>query len=551
MFHRTCEAVGDPVRDLIPPRPLPPFGRHAPLLDSLYCRHFFWLLEIMLRLQFRDPRKFGSRRLVIRILRHELPPHGEVQDRLAQGLDLVGARCQRCQRIEGEAGGDLEGFGIGSDEAGEARRRQPVAHRLAAHPLRRYGGRADGRLCYRRATPPSGTGPTGPCTACLSQLALAHFARGAVMSNLDEWARGKGFGEFCDVRTRTKIADVVPPESTCGIYILEFANGESYIGQSRRIPRRFVEHKRNHADIVRIAWKPVPPPNQDEEERRLVRECEEDGFLTRDKALADNPMGTADLNEVVTPDEQKSWLDSDVLHWDVGERYDDERTRRKNEKKFEKVRCGDDGVTEAQEFAYEIALLKAYICGCIPFPGRTEFRFWSLSVLSTKWQGFQTYYRINIGNQEVFALGYINDEELSGVLRTYVYASKKVIIDLIGRDKFPFLILSPSPWQAGGWNQIQVNIESIQHGLALLHIPLFRKACKTFNLAMMRKRKSLWAKSHCFQVVDRVVAAPPPRYAEGGMLLDSLTGELTNQPCDLSWEELATGVAPAASSSAT
>ena len=51
-------------------------------------------------------------------------------------LDLVGARGEGRQRVEGEAGVGLEGFGIGRVEAGEARRRQPVAHRLAACPRR-------------------------------------------------------------------------------------------------------------------------------------------------------------------------------------------------------------------------------------------------------------------------------------------------------------------------------------------------------------------------------------------------------------------------------
>ena len=50
--------------------------------------------------------------------------------------DLVGARGERRQRVEDEAGVGLEGFGIGRVEAGEARRRQPVAHRLAACPRR-------------------------------------------------------------------------------------------------------------------------------------------------------------------------------------------------------------------------------------------------------------------------------------------------------------------------------------------------------------------------------------------------------------------------------
>ena len=78
----------------------------------------------------------SRRRFVVRVLRHELAAHGEVEDGLAQLLDLVGARGERRQRVEREAGVVLEGFGIGRVEAGEARRRQPVARRLPLRPRR-------------------------------------------------------------------------------------------------------------------------------------------------------------------------------------------------------------------------------------------------------------------------------------------------------------------------------------------------------------------------------------------------------------------------------
>ena len=83
----------------------------------------------------RSASAFG-RRFVVRVLRHEFAAHGEVEDGLAELLDLVGARGQRRQRVEHEAGVVPKGFRIGHVEAGEACRRQPVAHRLAASPRR-------------------------------------------------------------------------------------------------------------------------------------------------------------------------------------------------------------------------------------------------------------------------------------------------------------------------------------------------------------------------------------------------------------------------------
>ena len=54
-----------------------------------------------------------QRRLVRRVLLHQLPPHGEVEDGLAEGLDLVGAGGEGGERGEGEAGVGREGVFLG------------------------------------------------------------------------------------------------------------------------------------------------------------------------------------------------------------------------------------------------------------------------------------------------------------------------------------------------------------------------------------------------------------------------------------------------------
>ena len=113
--------------------------------ESINCsprptdRQFIWRLNSFLDLAsvpILDFQPDNERRFLVWFPRHELAAHGEVEDGLAQGLDLVGARGQRRQRVKGEAGVGLEGLGIGRFEAGEARRRQTVARRLAACPRR-------------------------------------------------------------------------------------------------------------------------------------------------------------------------------------------------------------------------------------------------------------------------------------------------------------------------------------------------------------------------------------------------------------------------------
>jgi hypothetical protein len=100
----------------------------------------FNLLKLTLfrqpRLLLRDPLQQFRSWFVVAILRHQLAAHGKVEDGLAELLDLVGARGDGGQHAQREARVVEECFRIGRVEAGKARRRQPVAHRLAGSPRR-------------------------------------------------------------------------------------------------------------------------------------------------------------------------------------------------------------------------------------------------------------------------------------------------------------------------------------------------------------------------------------------------------------------------------
>jgi hypothetical protein len=56
------------------------------------------------------------------VLRHKRPSDREVEDALAQSLDLVGANSQSCQSIKHKSTVIAECLGIRNIEAGEARR---------------------------------------------------------------------------------------------------------------------------------------------------------------------------------------------------------------------------------------------------------------------------------------------------------------------------------------------------------------------------------------------------------------------------------------------
>ena len=66
-----------------------------------------------------------------------------------------------------------------------------------------------------------------------------------------------GFTEAFDVEGRASIADLFKPNQRCGIYILHTSNEEHYAGQAIDVTRRYVQHIKNHIDIVKLSFKRV------------------------------------------------------------------------------------------------------------------------------------------------------------------------------------------------------------------------------------------------------------------------------------------------------
>jgi hypothetical protein len=119
-----------------------------------------------------------------------------------------------------------------------------------------------------------------------------------------------GFGPYAFVRDRISVADLFKPNRRCGLYALHFANGDGYVGKSVDVVRRFVGHRQNHDDIVEIAFRLVPAPDQDREERAAIAACEVAAVRLRNIQFMSVVLGDADLDTVISRDEQAVWLRS-------------------------------------------------------------------------------------------------------------------------------------------------------------------------------------------------------------------------------------------------
>lgn len=118
-----------------------------------------------------------------------------------------------------------------------------------------------------------------------------------------------------DVSELTSISALIPAQRR-GIYVLEFCNGEYYVGQSQNIVRRFAQHRHgntNHAeawdDIKKLWFMPVPETlNLTEIEITEIRRFRKLGKPLRNRALNFGHDQPSPLNMLITVEDQQSWV---------------------------------------------------------------------------------------------------------------------------------------------------------------------------------------------------------------------------------------------------
>lgn len=70
----------------------------------------------------------------------------------------------------------------------------------------------------------------------------------------------------------------------CGIYTLEFENGEHYVGQTIDLVSRLSSHRRRWDDIVAVSFVECGPEELDSLERAMISDAER-GHIVRNRAL--------------------------------------------------------------------------------------------------------------------------------------------------------------------------------------------------------------------------------------------------------------------------
>lgn len=141
-----------------------------------------------------------------------------------------------------------------------------------------------------------------------------HPNEGIEMDNVSSGTSDLKYSRF-HVSELASISALIPAQRR-GIYVLEFSNGEYYVGQAQNIVRRFAQHrhgKTNHAeawdDIKRLWFMPVPEfLNLTEIEITEIRRFRKFGKPLRNRALNFGHDQPSPLDMMITVEDQQSWV---------------------------------------------------------------------------------------------------------------------------------------------------------------------------------------------------------------------------------------------------
>ena len=309
-----------------------------------------------------------------------------------------------------------------------------------------------------------------------------------------------GFSQPHHVQGRDSIADLFPSGKRCGLYILQFSDGEIYAGQALDVTRRYVQHRKVHCDIEKIRFKRVAKKNLNEEERALIWMLEHEGYRLRNITFTSISIGESDFDLIMSAEDQEQWL-KDTSYVDFnGSRVIDPELRRKYSRKFQRFAA----MPRSDEI---MNILRRYVHAAIPVPLRSELSFWGCSCLPGYSQLKVTIYsRINIYWQEVFtALDYEGELEFSFHLALSPLEEAFGESLSLLQEKFPLLETTENFYEPGGQDQINLIVQGADSAKTFMQQREIISAIRLFNLRLMKKGACIYSRYHCMDLADRLI----------------------------------------------
>jgi hypothetical protein len=323
-----------------------------------------------------------------------------------------------------------------------------------------------------------------------------------------------GFTKHFDVSGRTSLSDLLDAGSRRGLYGLELADGTCYTGLSVNIANRYVQHLRTGRQIVRLHVKVIEEGSLVEPERQAIYAVEDAARLNsalRPVNIVDaveSPYGVK-LATLVSPDEMDNWLRKPHQIDQGSQRVDDVSHRTRYAKRFSDFR--------QQPLADDILdVLRTYVRTCVPFPNRTERRFWSLSCMpSTNANSFPRLAVVNINTMETLTVGHElrNPDRFWGFVNVSASPLKAMSDSAFRKLERALARLSADIYDdviytAAAGDCWQIAVEgSVSNLKAVLSMEPIQEAARLMNSRLMRKGPAgMFSKYHCYDLADAVLA---------------------------------------------
>ncbi|MDR3067958.1 MAG: GIY-YIG nuclease family protein [Cellulomonas sp.] len=279
------------------------------------------------------------------------------------------------------------------------------------------------------------------------------------------------------------------PSRLTGIYVLEFADGARYVGQTRNIVQRYAAHRRHHGDILYLSFAPCARERLDAAERTTVHEQERIAPL-RNIALTSLPGGDGDLATMI--DDKISV----ILPWERERRLTVDTTLDARRTRFSELARRGDYPALRRTLAH-------YVAETIPDPINTKRYAWTLTALPTtgRQKGVRRLFTFSCGNIETLLV-------LEGILDD---GSQGLVACLnVAEDPERALEVAMRPLSAAGRlhisifdtsykaadNVVRIEADTIDALDEVLTDPVVLDAAYRLNVQMMRRGPSMFARFH-------------------------------------------------------
>ncbi|MDT3766943.1 GIY-YIG nuclease family protein [Gleimia hominis] len=200
------------------------------------------------------------------------------------------------------------------------------------------------------------------------------------------------------------VAPLFAPNERRGIYILEFKNGERYVGQTENVVTRYSTHRhgsKHHAAwqyVTAISFCHIPEGNLDEPERITIRQ-QRAAHRLRNRAFNFGHWEPTVLDDYVAPEEQLHWATGHPSY-DLAPFAEAAKNLKQETPKLLTKRRGQEVMPDGRP-VWEVVVdeLAQIVALAIPNATQTQKRFWTLSDYpSTAGGRFAT---LNVGSLEL------------------------------------------------------------------------------------------------------------------------------------------------------